>query len=102
MYQSTNEWEKAIDISLHHDRIHLRNTYYNYAKYLEQNNQLEKAIELYNNFFLHRLLLYNFLFFSYEKSGTQITEVRRMFLDRKDTAGYKAYTAQINDPYVFL
>lgn len=83
LYQSTNEWEKAIDISLHHDRIHLRNTYYNYAKYLEQNNQLEKAIEF------------------YEKSGTQITEVRRMFLDRKDTAGYKAYTAQINDPKLY-
>ena len=46
LYQSTNEWEKAIDISTHFDRIHLRNTYYNYAKYLEQNNHLEKAIEL--------------------------------------------------------
>ncbi|CAF1384504.1 unnamed protein product, partial [Rotaria sordida] len=45
LYQSTNEWEKAIDISTRHDRIHLRNTHYNYAKYLEQNNQLEKAIE---------------------------------------------------------
>ena len=35
---------------------------------------------------------------SYEKSGTQTTEVRRMFLDRKDTAGYKAYMAKQNDP----
>ncbi|CAF0970919.1 unnamed protein product [Rotaria sordida] len=83
LYQSTNEWEKAIDISTRHDRIHLRNTHYNYAKYLEQNNQLEKAIEF------------------YEKSGTQVTEVRRMFLERKDIAGYKAYTAKQNDPKLF-
>jgi intraflagellar transport protein 140 len=46
LYQSTNEWEKAIDISTRFDRIHLRNTYYNYAKSLEENNQIEKAIEL--------------------------------------------------------
>lgn len=37
---------------------------------------------------------------SYEKSGTQGKEVRRLFLDRKDMAGYKAYTAKQNDPYV--
>ena len=36
--------------------------------------------------------------FSFEKSGTQATEVRRMFLERKDIAGYKAYTAKQNDP----
>ncbi len=35
---------------------------------------------------------------SYEKSGTQTTEVRRMFLERKDMTGYKAYTAKQNDP----
>jgi len=39
-----------------------------------------------------------FLKNSYEKSGTQTTEVRRMFLERKDMAGYKAYTAKQNDP----
>ncbi|CAF0995675.1 unnamed protein product [Adineta ricciae] len=83
LYQSTNEWEKAIDTATRHDRIHLRNTYYNYAKYFEENNQLDKAIEY------------------YEKSGTQTTEVRRMFLDRRDMAGYKAYTANKNDPKLF-
>ncbi|UJR28505.1 hypothetical protein I4U23_009743 [Adineta vaga] len=83
LYQSTNEWEKAIDIATHYDRIHLRNTFYNYAKHFEENNQLDKAIEY------------------YEKSGTQITEVRRMFLDRKDMTGYKAYTANKNDPKLF-
>ena len=35
---------------------------------------------------------------SYEKSGTQTIEVRRMYLERKDMAGYKAYTANQNDP----
>ena len=46
LYQSTNEWEKAIDIATRHDRIHLRNTFYNYAKHLEQMNEIDKAIEL--------------------------------------------------------
>jgi intraflagellar transport protein 140 len=46
LYQSTNEWEKAIDICVHYDRIHLRNTYYNYAKHLEGNDEIEQAIEL--------------------------------------------------------
>ena len=35
-----------MDIATHYDRIHLRNTYYNHAKHLEENNQLDKAIEL--------------------------------------------------------
>ncbi|CAF1379534.1 unnamed protein product [Adineta steineri] len=83
LYQSTNEWGKAMDIATNFDRIHLRNTYYNYAKHLEENNQTEKAIEY------------------YEKSGTQATEVRRMFIERKDMAGYKAYTANKNDPKLF-
>ncbi|CAF1117485.1 unnamed protein product [Didymodactylos carnosus] len=82
-YQSINEWDKAIDISLRHDRIHLRNTYYNYAKYLEQYNQIEKAVEF------------------YEKSGTQQNEVRRLYLKRKDMSGYKEYTAKQNDPKLF-
>lgn len=45
LYQSANEWEKAIEVATNYDRIHLRNTYYNYAKHLEETNQLEKAIE---------------------------------------------------------
>lgn len=35
-----------MDIATRHDRIHLRNTFYNYAKHLEQTNEIEKAIEL--------------------------------------------------------
>ena len=35
---------------------------------------------------------------SYEKSGTHTTEVRRMFLERKDMAAFKAYTTKQNDP----
>lgn len=36
--------------------------------------------------------------YSYEKSGTHTTEVRRMYLERKDMAAFKAYTTKQNDP----
>jgi hypothetical protein len=39
-----------------------------------------------------------FVIDSYEKSGTATTEVRRMFLAKKDITGYKAYTTKLNDP----
>uniref|UniRef100_A0A1I7WRH2 Reverse transcriptase domain-containing protein n=1 Tax=Heterorhabditis bacteriophora TaxID=37862 RepID=A0A1I7WRH2_HETBA len=35
----------AFDIASRYDRIHLRNTHYNYAKYLEMAGALEPAIE---------------------------------------------------------
>jgi intraflagellar transport protein 140 len=32
LYQDSGKWSKALEICENHDRIHLRNTYYNYAK----------------------------------------------------------------------
>ena len=32
LYQDSGRWSKALEICENHDRIHLRNTYYNYAK----------------------------------------------------------------------
>lgn len=34
-YQSSGQWQKAQETAENHDRIHLRTTYYNYARYLE-------------------------------------------------------------------
>lgn len=66
-------------------------------KIINQKKQLNCKIE--ENFCFQKLDL---SFFSYEKSGTQATEVRRMYLERKDMTGYKAYTAHKNDPYAFM
>lgn len=40
-------WPKALEVANKNDRIHLRNTCYNYAKFCEERNDLAAAIELY-------------------------------------------------------
>ncbi|VDO42372.1 unnamed protein product [Heligmosomoides polygyrus] len=40
---------QAFEVASRHDRIHLRNTHYNYAKYLERAGALEPAIDKYVN-----------------------------------------------------
>ncbi|XP_020899151.2 intraflagellar transport protein 140 homolog, partial [Exaiptasia diaphana] len=62
-YQANNQWTKAVEVAELQDRIHLRTTYYNYAKHLEITGNISGAI---NN---------------YEKSETQRFEVPRMLLD---------------------
>lgn len=34
-YQASDQWQKAVEVAELHDRVHLRTTYYNYAKHLE-------------------------------------------------------------------
>uniref|UniRef100_A0A7I4KED3 Anaphase-promoting complex subunit 4 WD40 domain-containing protein n=1 Tax=Brugia malayi TaxID=6279 RepID=A0A7I4KED3_BRUMA len=64
LLQTRNRWDEAFKIAEKYDRIHLRNTYYNYANYLESINSTDAAIE------------------NYEKSGTHCFEVPRMLFDR--------------------
>lgn len=45
--QAQGKYEEAIEIALDIDRIHLRNTYYNYGKQKERVGDMNKAIELY-------------------------------------------------------
>ena len=48
LYQSQNMWSAAFEIAETKDRIHLRNTHYNYAKFLEGKRDqasMEAAIE---------------------------------------------------------
>ncbi|XP_054068243.1 intraflagellar transport protein 140 homolog isoform X2 [Rissa tridactyla] len=59
-YQASNQWQKAIETAEAHDRVHLRTTYYNYAKHLEATGE-------------HSLALTH-----YEKSDTHRFEVPRM------------------------
>ena len=57
--QDSNQWQKALEVAEHHDRIHLRSTFYNYAKHLESRYDLRGAITY------------------YERSGTSKFEVPR-------------------------
>ncbi|XP_046855391.1 intraflagellar transport protein 140 homolog isoform X2 [Xenia sp. Carnegie-2017] len=65
-YQARNEWSKAIEVAELHDRVHLRTTYYNYAKFLETSGNIQGAIT------------------NYEKSDTFRFEVPRMLMASPD------------------
>lgn len=76
-YQASDQWQKAIEIAEAHDRVHLRTTYYNYAKHLEATAD-------------HTLAL-NY----YEKSGTHWFEVPRMLLG--DLQALETYVNKMKD-----
>ena len=50
-YQSSGQWSKAIETAEMYDRIHLRQTYYNYAKHLEGKGDINAAIPQWVFFF---------------------------------------------------
>ncbi|XP_033630790.1 intraflagellar transport protein 140 homolog [Asterias rubens] len=62
-YQASGQWGKAMETAELNDRIHLRTTYYNYAKHLEAKGDINGAIP------------------NYEKSDTHRFEVPRMLFD---------------------
>lgn len=72
--------DKALNIAETKDRIHLKNTEYNYAKQLEQDSNYKEAI-------LH-----------FERANTHRYDVPRMLLDQADQL--QLYMSKTNDPYV--
>ncbi|XP_053388212.1 LOW QUALITY PROTEIN: intraflagellar transport protein 140 homolog, partial [Mercenaria mercenaria] len=65
-YQNAGQWGKAMETAEMYDRIHLRTTYYSYAKHLEANGEMTEAIP------------------NFEKSDTHRFEVPRMLFDEPD------------------
>ncbi|CAL1531559.1 unnamed protein product [Lymnaea stagnalis] len=65
-YQNRGEWQKALETAEMYDRIHLRTTFYNYARHLEEQGEFQSAIP------------------NYEKSETHKFEVPRMLADDPD------------------
>uniref|UniRef100_A0A8B9SC26 Intraflagellar transport protein 140 homolog n=1 Tax=Apteryx owenii TaxID=8824 RepID=A0A8B9SC26_APTOW len=76
-YQASNQWQKAIETAERHDRVHLRTTYYNYAKHLEAAGE-------------HGLALTH-----YEKSDTHRFEVPRMLSE--DLQALENYVNKMKD-----
>uniref|UniRef100_A0A8C7E0Z2 Intraflagellar transport 140 n=1 Tax=Naja naja TaxID=35670 RepID=A0A8C7E0Z2_NAJNA len=76
-YQASDQWQKAIEIAETQDRVHLRTTYYNYAKHLEAIAELNFAITY------------------YEKSDTHKFEVPRMLSE--DLQGLESYMNRMKD-----
>lgn len=66
LYQNANRWDEALLIAEKHDRIHLRNTYDAYGRYLERQGDTQGAIKMFEMANTHRkhiprLLLHNFV-----------------------------------------
>ncbi|XP_068610701.1 intraflagellar transport protein 140 homolog [Brachionichthys hirsutus] len=80
-YQASGQWLQALDTAQKHDRIHLRTTYYNYAKYLESMGDKTRALTY------------------YEKSDTHRVEVPRMLQD--DTSSLEIYVENMKDKNIF-
>ncbi|XP_074475359.1 intraflagellar transport protein 140 homolog [Sebastes fasciatus] len=80
-YQASGQWQQALETAENHDRIHLRTTYYNYAKYLESMGDKTLAVTYYENSDTHRV------------------EVPRMLQD--DTSSLEIYVNKIKDKNVY-
>uniref|UniRef100_A0A0K8RTW7 Intraflagellar transport protein 140-like n=1 Tax=Crotalus horridus TaxID=35024 RepID=A0A0K8RTW7_CROHD len=76
-YQASDQWQKAIEVAETQDRVHLRTTYYNYAKHLEA------------------IAERNFAITYYEKSDTHKFEVPRMLSE--DLQALEAYVNRMKD-----
>ncbi|XP_042294729.1 intraflagellar transport protein 140 homolog [Sceloporus undulatus] len=76
-YQASDQWEKAIEVAEAHDRVHLRTTYYNYAKHLEATADRTLALTY------------------YEKSDTHKFEVPRMLSE--DLQALESYVNKMKD-----
>ncbi|KAG2377637.1 hypothetical protein C9374_009153 [Naegleria lovaniensis] len=74
MYQSIGQWEKALEVAKTKDRIHLKTTYYKYARYLEQEIGDLKLAEKF-----------------YELSNTHKYEVPRMYYNAADMTSLQNY-----------
>ncbi|XP_051037087.1 intraflagellar transport protein 140 homolog isoform X2 [Phodopus roborovskii] len=54
LYQASDQWQKAVEVAEVHDRVHLRTTYYNYAKHLEASADCGLALSYYEKSDTHR------------------------------------------------
>uniref|UniRef100_A0A671LEX3 Intraflagellar transport protein 140 homolog n=1 Tax=Sinocyclocheilus anshuiensis TaxID=1608454 RepID=A0A671LEX3_9TELE len=76
-YQAAGQWQQAVETAETHDRIHLRTTYYSYAKHLEAMGDKNLA------------LVY------FEKSDTHRFEVPRMLME--DNLSLEIYINKMKD-----
>ncbi|XP_022372677.1 intraflagellar transport protein 140 homolog [Enhydra lutris kenyoni] len=77
LYQASDQWQKAVEVAELHDRIHLRATYYNYARHLEASADRGLALSY------------------YEKSDTHRFEVPRMLSE--DLQSLEMYVNKMKD-----
>ena len=79
LYQGQGQWDKAIETATTHDRIHLKTTHHQYAKYLETIGDTAGAIR------------------NFERADTYKAEVPRMLFDLQRMEDLEDYIMQGND-----
>ncbi|XP_076998370.1 intraflagellar transport protein 140 homolog [Tamandua tetradactyla] len=77
LYQASDQWQKAVEVAERHDRVHLRTTYYSYARHLEAAGDCGLALSY------------------YEKSDTHRFEVPRMLAE--DLQSLELYVNKMRD-----
>ncbi|XP_028354376.1 intraflagellar transport protein 140 homolog isoform X3 [Physeter macrocephalus] len=77
LLQASGQWQRAIEVAERHDRVHLRTTYYNYARHLEASGDCSLALSY------------------YEKSDTHRFEVPRMLAE--DLQALELYINKMKD-----
>ncbi|XP_066869200.1 intraflagellar transport protein 140 homolog isoform X4 [Kogia breviceps] len=77
LLQASGQWQRAIEVAERHDRVHLRTTYYNYARHLEASGDCNLALSY------------------YEKSDTHRFEVPRMLAE--DLQALELYINKMKD-----
>ena len=75
LHQACGEWDEAISIAKAHDRIHLKNTHYAYARHLEDCGDVEGAMR------------------EYEVAGSHGREIPRMAYEMDKLTLLEQYTA---------
>jgi intraflagellar transport protein 140 len=83
LHQLKNEWDKAIRIAEHEDRINLKNTYYKAAKNYEQHKNFTEATKY------------------YELSETHLEEVPRMLYESEQFPALLEYADKLQDKNVY-
>ncbi|TPX54243.1 hypothetical protein PhCBS80983_g05995 [Powellomyces hirtus] len=74
-HQAKNNWEKALHIAATKDRIHLKSTFYNFARWLEEIGDQSGAVA------------------AFEKSGCESFEIPRLLLSSHDAQELEKYIA---------
>lgn len=83
LYQHKNQWDKAIRIAEHEDRINLKNTYFKAAKNYEQHKNYTEAIKY------------------YELSETNLEEVPRMLFENEQFPILLEYADKMQDKNLY-
>ncbi|XP_017895951.1 PREDICTED: intraflagellar transport protein 140 homolog isoform X1 [Capra hircus] len=82
LLQASGQWQRAIEVAERHDRVHLRTTYYNYARHLEASGDCSLALGYYEKSDTHRFEVPRMLVEDLQALGLYVNKMKDMTLWR--------------------